>query len=213
MRDTIDFMIVGFGRCGTTTLFEHLRRHPDIFIPRYKECPFIAGETKTEYMRRHFPKNYKGKKIGAVTPQWMQYPELFNRWFPDAKIIMITRNVDERTASHLGMLDRRGEPNDWEHIKDMSNYSKWINEWDKYSNIFVTNLEILAKRPQTIMNFLYRNIGVKDFIPNSIGKVYNVGYTKMNPVMKFFKRLPLRHLVPQFIKRRIWRFLEMRGNK
>src|SRR5580693_6355814 len=31
-----DFFIVGHAKCGTTALYEMLRRHPQIFMPEYK---------------------------------------------------------------------------------------------------------------------------------------------------------------------------------
>lgn len=217
MRDTIDFMVVGFGRCGTTTLFEHLRRHPQIFIPKYKECPFIAGETKTEYMRRHFPKDYKGKIIGAVTPQWMQYPELFHEWFPETIIFMITRFPAARTYSHVRMLKRRGEEiteQQAEHINKMSDYPYWIAKWRKGGwNIHIDTLQNLKENPNEVIQGIYNIIGADIYKPSSLGKVYNVGYDKMNPFMKFFKKLPIRHMIPQPVKRRIWWFLEMIGGK
>ncbi len=37
-----DFLIPGAARSGTTALFEHLRRHPDIFMPLEKEPMFLA---------------------------------------------------------------------------------------------------------------------------------------------------------------------------
>ncbi len=162
MKDTIDFMVVGIGRCGTTTLFEHLKRHPDIFVPKYKECPFIAGETKTEYMRRHFPKDYKGKIIGAVTPQWMEYPQLFRRWFPDARVLMITRDPKERTESHIRMLKRRGEEVDIKQVERMSDYEYWKHIWKCYGDLFTTDLQMLIEKPTAVMQSIY------DYIRSSI---------------------------------------------
>jgi hypothetical protein len=37
-----DFFIVGHAKCGTTALYEALRRHPDIFMPRLKEPWYFA---------------------------------------------------------------------------------------------------------------------------------------------------------------------------
>jgi Sulfotransferase family len=39
-----DFFIVGHPKCGTTALYEALRRHPQIFMPRGKEPWFFAAE-------------------------------------------------------------------------------------------------------------------------------------------------------------------------
>ncbi len=37
-----DFFIVGHPKCGTTALYEMLRRHPQIFMPDIKEPWFFA---------------------------------------------------------------------------------------------------------------------------------------------------------------------------
>ena len=37
-----DFMIVGFPRCGTTSLWEHLDQHPRIYAPKDKELHFFS---------------------------------------------------------------------------------------------------------------------------------------------------------------------------
>src|SRR6478752_4985741 len=37
-----DFYIVGHSKCGTTALYEMLRRHPQIFMPDVKEPMFFA---------------------------------------------------------------------------------------------------------------------------------------------------------------------------
>jgi hypothetical protein len=56
-----DFFIVGHAKCGTTALYEALRRHPDIFMPRLKEPWYFArsnphpqtgGERSIEYTGR-----------------------------------------------------------------------------------------------------------------------------------------------------------------
>lgn len=38
----LDFLVIGTTKGGTTTLFEWLRHHPSIFIPKGKEVPFSA---------------------------------------------------------------------------------------------------------------------------------------------------------------------------
>jgi hypothetical protein len=41
-----DFFIVGHPKCGTTALYEMLRRHPQIFMPESKEPWFFADELR-----------------------------------------------------------------------------------------------------------------------------------------------------------------------
>src|SRR5258708_17251903 len=37
----LDFVVIGAQKGGTTTLFEHLRRHPHLCLPADKEAPFF----------------------------------------------------------------------------------------------------------------------------------------------------------------------------
>jgi hypothetical protein len=41
-----DFFIAGARKCGTTALFEHLLRHPQVFMPAIKEPKFFCPELK-----------------------------------------------------------------------------------------------------------------------------------------------------------------------
>jgi sulfotransferase family protein len=47
-----DFFIVGHAKCGTTALYEMLRRHPQIFMPELKEPLFFASDLRARFQRR-----------------------------------------------------------------------------------------------------------------------------------------------------------------
>src|SRR5690349_21884975 len=42
-----NFFIVGAPKCGTTALYEYLRPHPNVFLPRVKEPHFFATDLGT----------------------------------------------------------------------------------------------------------------------------------------------------------------------
>ena len=44
MKSKVDFFIVGGPKCGTTSLYEYLKSHPDIFLPDVKEPSFFAHD-------------------------------------------------------------------------------------------------------------------------------------------------------------------------
>ncbi len=72
-----DFFIVGHPKCGTTALYEMLRRHPQIYMPELKEPWFFAGD-----MRPRF----QPPRAGA-TPQTLEdYLSLFADARPDQRI-------------------------------------------------------------------------------------------------------------------------------
>lgn len=68
---TIDFMVAGFSKCGTTSLCDALSQHPDIFIPAVKEPRYFSAKN---FERRHpaFRKMYEpaetGQKLGDGSP-------------------------------------------------------------------------------------------------------------------------------------------------
>ncbi|MCH9035408.1 MAG: sulfotransferase [Planctomycetes bacterium] len=39
-----DFFIVGAPKCGTTSLYEYLRQHPEVFMSRIKEPHFFGRD-------------------------------------------------------------------------------------------------------------------------------------------------------------------------
>jgi hypothetical protein len=43
-KDTLDFIIIGAQKSGTTSLFQYLRHHPEIFIPVDKEVPYFSHD-------------------------------------------------------------------------------------------------------------------------------------------------------------------------
>lgn len=53
LKNKPNFLIVGAAKCGTTSLFHYLNKHPDIYIPEVKECRFFS----------QLPKNFNG--LGA----------------------------------------------------------------------------------------------------------------------------------------------------
>ena len=64
MNITVDFFVPGFSKCGTTTLFEVLNMHPDIYIPPCKE-PNYFGFPKDA----HREEWYQGLFVDAENSQ------------------------------------------------------------------------------------------------------------------------------------------------
>ncbi|MGO9489051.1 MAG: sulfotransferase family protein [Solirubrobacteraceae bacterium] len=80
-----DFFVVGHPKCGTTALYEMLRRHPQIFMPDFKEPWFFA-----EDMRPRF----QPARSGTVPETLEAYLALFASAGPDMK-------VGEASSSYL----------------------------------------------------------------------------------------------------------------
>jgi hypothetical protein len=46
-KDKLDFIVIGAQKAGTTSLFQHLKLHPEIALPRSKEAPFFSHDRGT----------------------------------------------------------------------------------------------------------------------------------------------------------------------
>ncbi len=100
-----NFFIVGAPKCGTTSLHEYLQRHPDVFMPFYKEPHYFGSDLEGSRFRqfRGRPQRYlklfddaRGeKRIGESSPWYLfsrRAAEEIRAFDPQAKIIIMLRN-------------------------------------------------------------------------------------------------------------------------
>ena len=90
-RRVPDFFIVGHHKCGTTALYEMLRRHPQIYMPDLKEPRFFASDLHA-LMR---------DGAGAHTETYDEYLSLFDAAKPEQR-------VGEASPSYLAPSRRGG---------------------------------------------------------------------------------------------------------
>lgn len=113
-----NFLCVGVQKAGTTTLYEILKQHPDIFLPRkVKETKFFVYDEKfargTQWYANEFFSEWKNQKaVGEVDPA-MMYEEksaqrIFDSLGKDVKLIFIFRNPVARAYSHYQMSRQKG---------------------------------------------------------------------------------------------------------
>lgn len=102
-----NFLIIGAEKGGTTWLYEKLRRHPEVYMPRVKELYFFnndGGEGKTrEWYEKHFE---AAPAVGEATPKYMydeHAPRRIADMVPDMKLIVCLRHPTDRVHSHYWM--------------------------------------------------------------------------------------------------------------
>jgi hypothetical protein len=122
-----DFFIVGHPKCGTTALYEMLRRHPQIFMPDFKEPRFFASDlpsrlqpsamsvlpqTLDDYLAL-FAAASPEQRIGEASPSYLRSSAAAGaiaELQPDARIIAILREPASFLRSlHLEFLRNRFE--------------------------------------------------------------------------------------------------------
>ncbi|MDQ4094729.1 MAG: sulfotransferase domain-containing protein [Actinomycetota bacterium] len=127
LRAQPDFIVIGGKRCGTTSLFRNLARHPD-FVPLFPPAQQIKGahffdtnftKGKTWY-RSHFPlratvarrrSDNRVSFTGEASPYYLFHPHAARRardCVPDAKLIVLLRNPPDRAFSHYRERVRHG---------------------------------------------------------------------------------------------------------
>ncbi len=114
---TLDFLVIGASKSGTTSLFEHLRRHPSLYLPPEKEAPFFADERLfamgfDRFLATHFTQAPETALRGTVTPQYLEdsqrSAQRICKELPEAKLIAILRNPIDRAYSSYRMRVMKG---------------------------------------------------------------------------------------------------------
>ena len=125
-KQGLDFIVIGAEKCGTTSLFEYLRKHPELCLPAGKYAIYFSNEVKyaqdwTAFLAKQFPYADPACKWGSVTPQYMYGGASRARWdldgpdapsdvrtvplrirerLPDVRLIAILRDPVQRARSH-----------------------------------------------------------------------------------------------------------------
>jgi hypothetical protein len=118
---SLDFMIVGVQKGGTTALAHFLAQHPQVAMAQGKEVHlFDAPDYQFEWTREQINQRYsdyfshssKSCLLGEATPiycYWSEIaPELY-RYNPDLKLIILLRDPVERAISQYTMECARGD--------------------------------------------------------------------------------------------------------
>ncbi|NEO53881.1 MAG: sulfotransferase [Okeania sp. SIO3B5] len=117
-----NFLMIGAPKAGTTSLYEYLKQHPQVYLSEIKEPHFFSFEGRTQgfndpsranFIRKKVTKIEDYKKlfeevkdevaIGEASTSYIYIPEAVERikkYVPDVKIIAILRNPADRAFSH-----------------------------------------------------------------------------------------------------------------
>lgn len=104
-----NFIVIGAGKAGTTSLWGYLGDHPEVFVSNPKELNFFTVEHNwhkgLEWYERHFEAAGGAKAVGEVSgnyTNWPQYdgvPARMAKTVPDARLIYVVRDPIERIVS------------------------------------------------------------------------------------------------------------------
>ena len=192
-----DFIIIGGMKCGTSSLFNYLGQHPQLFGSSYKELRYFSHDeyySKGEkWYRSHFPIMKKlpdGSLTFEASPDYLaspETPERMEKLVPNIKIIALLRNPTERAISHYFHSIKKGWRQDEilnamkvEDIifKQRGLYKRQLERYYKLfpsENILVIGSEIFFENPVEMLKEVYSFLGVdpdieiSDLSPKQVG--------------------------------------------
>lgn len=102
------FLIVGFMKAATTSVFDHILEHPGVQAPLKKELHYFTRELDPFYDPAYYGLEYheqlrydpkSGKLCGEASPSYIVAAERIAAFNPDAKIIIMLRDPVDRALS------------------------------------------------------------------------------------------------------------------
>lgn len=109
-----NFLIVGAARSGTTSLYEWLSGHPEVFLPAWKEPSYFVngyGIKDREQYLALFAGGQGKKAIGEASAAYLAAPESpqwIRRELSSPRIIMILRDPVRRAMSLYAWMTMEG---------------------------------------------------------------------------------------------------------
>lgn len=115
-----NFLIIGAGRCGTTSLYRYLEQHPDVYVSPIKEARYFSyegDETSSFHVRDQtaYEALFSGvtteTAVGEASPDYLynsNSPQRICDAIPNARLISVFRDLADRAYSHYLILVRDG---------------------------------------------------------------------------------------------------------
>lgn len=188
------FLVIGAMKAGTTSLYEYLRRHPDVFMAEEKEVQFFSEHNwwrGVDWYRSNFAGAKHERAVGEASPSYTRFPvspearERIANVLPDAKLVYIIRHPVDRLLSQYGHLVDFGlehRPVD-EAVLDERVYlgtSRYAAQIERYLELFdrnqllvVTTDELRTSRRATMAK-VCTFIGVEpDALDDAVDRQFN----------------------------------------
>ena len=212
-----NFLVIGAQRSGTTSLFQVLKRHPQIFIPDVKEVNFFFHDNHyrrgVEHYQAYFAEaTADTPAVGEASPGYICKPGVAERihdLLPQAKLIAVLRNPVDRAysqywdnrrflAEHLSFEQAMEVALTPEYRHGRRGYfsrGAYIDQIENYLELFkreqmlVLIFEDLKRDPEAAFGRCFDFLGVDpSFRCPQMTKASNSSMVWDNPVHSFFLR-------------------------
>jgi hypothetical protein len=104
------FLVIGTMKGGTTSLYNYLRDHPQVFMSTTKELHYFVAEKNLSRGNGWYERNFRDAgdavAVGEASPDYTKYPiyqgvpQRIAETMPGVKLIYVLRDPVERIRSH-----------------------------------------------------------------------------------------------------------------
>ncbi|MFC1574687.1 sulfotransferase domain-containing protein [Gemmatimonadota bacterium] len=213
------FLVIGTQKAATTSLYEVLRRHPQVFMPATKELNFFFHEEEYRKGVAHYEASFAGATshnvaAGEASPGYVCHPlapERIAALLPGVKLILTVRDPITRAYSQYWHHRRTlSESRTWEQVIEIALddtyepgrlgyfsrgvYSKYIERYLSLfprENLLVVVFEDLLIDPYTFFGKCFEFLGV-DPVSDwvDVDQAHNPASIWNNPLFWFFFNHP-----------------------
>ncbi len=230
-----NFLIIGAMKGGTTSLYEYLRGHPQVFMPDEKELRFFDGDTWDRglaWYEGQFAGGAAALAVGEASVGYTMHPHgpdaaaRIAEHLPDARLIYVVRHPVDRIRSHylfnvsLGVERRpieravREEP----LYVDTSRYATQIDRYLRFfprERLLVIPSDRLRRDRAGVLRRAYAFLGLDpNWVPGNLEREYLQTAERRirRPAVDAMRRLgayrTVARIVPSALKARVWRLVE-----
>jgi hypothetical protein len=210
-----NFFIIGAQKAGTSSLYNYLKSHPQIFMSEDKEPQYFATARNwsrgQDWYESLFDDAGNATAIGEASTVYSKHPvhhdvpERIAGLIPEARLIYLVRHPVERIRSHYEHLHKLGLANGIgplavEALEDPKyvNYSRYAYQIDQYLKCFpreqllvVTTEDMRDDRVATLSR-IFGFLGVDTaWVPPKVAKEHGATRNRQTrPLARKLKRLP-----------------------
>ncbi|CAN5182884.1 hypothetical protein BH23BAC3_BH23BAC3_08000 [soil metagenome] len=179
-------IIIGAMKAGTTTLYNYLRRHPEICAPDGKEPEYFSHfkkERKKRYDRyedvwSQVPERTFNPKVHKVVLEastgYSKFPSSLSENVPKAifdygihpRFIYILRNPFDRIVSHYNFMQNKPHWNvsiTDDYLISISNYYLQLNQFRPYfpsESFLILDFNEIKENPEKLLKTVYEFLGI-----------------------------------------------------
>lgn len=186
-----NLLVIGAMKGGTTSLWEYLRQHPQVYMSDTKEIHFFDRDDRWARGRSWYEPHFAAAGpahavVGEATPAYARFPlhrdvpARAASLVPDARLVYVLRDPIARIRSHylhhrtLGLESLPFARAVVEHSTyvDTSRYAmqieQWLRHFDSGRLLVLTSEQLRARRTET-MRRVYGFLGVDEsFTPPAV---------------------------------------------